>query len=303
VVVIAKRVGRLANRILLFAHFIATAAEHGFHVVNPAFGKYAHYFPSTSGDLLCRYPAAGVIPPVNRYVRELFYHACSGWAGVLHVLQQGGRDVGLIRLLRHQSLDLDNPQFLSFLRRRRAVFVQDWFFRSDTNCETHGEAVRSFFTPWGGHLRRVDDVVESARRRDRFLVGVHIRQDDYSKFKGGRFFYSHEQYRQVMIRVEEAFADRNVSFLLSSDAPVPEGCFDGFDTIRGNGHELEDLYALAACDRLIGPPSTYSKWASYYGQVPRYEIFDPAQPVAPDSFEVARRLAPGLTWLEPIVPT
>ena len=142
-VVISKRVGRLANRILLFAHFIATAAEHGFRVVNPAFGKYAHYFPSTSGDLLCRYPATGAVPPVNRYVRELFYRGCSDCAGVLHLLQQRGRDVGLIRLQRRQSLDLDSPQFLSFLRRHRTVFVQDWFFRSDTNCEKHGEAVRS----------------------------------------------------------------------------------------------------------------------------------------------------------------
>ena len=301
-VIIAKKVGRLANRILLFAHFIAAAREHGFSVVNPAFGKYAHYFPSTSNDLLCRYPAGKTIPPVNRYVRELLYRACLGGANLLHALQQRGHNTGVIRLRRDQSLDLDSPEFLGFLRKHRRLFVQDWFFRSETNCEKHGDVVRSFFTPCDKHLQRAREVVAPARDKGRFLVGVHIRRTDYDNFKGGRFFYSDRQYRQVMDRVEAAFADRNVSFLLCSDAPVQKDAFTGLDTIHGNGHELEDLLALAACDRLVGPPSTYSKWASYYGKVPRHEIFDPASPVTQESFDVASRLAHGLTSLQPMTP-
>ncbi len=301
-VIIAKKVGRLANRILLFAHFIATAAEHGFGIVNPAFGNYAHYFPSTSNDLLCRYPPGKATPPLNRYARELLYRACLGGANLLHAFKQRGHDVGLIRLRRDQSLDLDSPEFLCFLRKHRRVFVQDWFFRSENNCEKHGKVVRSFFTPCEKHLRRAREVVAPARDKGSFLVGIHIRQTDYPIFKGGRFLYSHRQYRQVMERVEAVFADRNVSFLLCSDAPVPKDAFAGLDTIYGNGHEVEDLFALAACDRLVGPPSTYSKWASYYGEVPRYEIFDPAEPLTRDSFAVARRLAHGLTNLQPVVP-
>ena len=29
-----------------------------------------------------------------------------------------------------------------------------------------------------------------------------------------------------------------------------------------------DLYGLAACDYIIGPPSTYSHWASFWGKGP-----------------------------------
>jgi hypothetical protein len=28
------------------------------------------------------------------------------------------------------------------------------------------------------------------------------------------------------------------------------------------------MYALASCDYIVGPPSTFSLWASFYGQVP-----------------------------------
>jgi hypothetical protein len=168
-VVIARKVGRLANRLLLFAHFIGTAVEYGFRVVNPAFGSDAHYFPSTADDLLCRFPrAVRTVPPMGRYGRELLYRSVFWTANALHVLQSQGRDVGLIRLRRDQSLDLDGAEFLSALQGRRVLFVQDWFFRSSINCEKHGDVIRSYFKPWERHCARR---VRSARGS-----AEHIRQ-------------------------------------------------------------------------------------------------------------------------------
>ena len=43
-------------------------------------------------------------------------------------------------------------------------------------------------------------------------------------------------------------------------------------TERAPGTALEDLHALAGCDYLIGPPSTFGAWASFHGDVPRYTI-------------------------------
>lgn len=290
-IVIASKVGRMANRLLLFSHFIGTAVEHGFRIVNPAFGSYAHYFPSTAGDLLCRFPkATEPVPPVGRWAREFLYYLTYSAGCALHLLKSHGHDVGLIRLRKNQTLDLDSAEFLSALQRHRTLLVQDWFFRSSINCEKHGNLIRSFFRPSEHHLARSRALVEPARRRDRLLVGVHLRQDDYATFKGGRFFYSHAQYRRVMEHVQAAFAPERTSFLICSDSPVPAGAFSGLDVLYGNGHELEDLYALAACDRIVGPPSTYNKWASFYGAVPRYEIFHPDDPVTPASFRVASRL-------------
>jgi hypothetical protein len=153
-VIIAKKVGRLANRLLLFSHFIGTAVEHGFSVANPAFGTYAHYFPSTARDLFCRFPQARLKPPMGRIGREILYRTTLLAANTLHVMQSRGRDVGLVRLQRHQSLELDGPTFLSLLGRHRVLFVQDWWFRSSANCEKHGDLIRSYFTPWEHHRTR-----------------------------------------------------------------------------------------------------------------------------------------------------
>ena len=291
-IVIAKKVGRLANRLLLFSHFIAAAAEHRLLVLNPAFADYAHYFPSTARDLLCRFPSGRSVPAFPGG-RRLLYRATRGAAGGLHRLQQRGWDVGLIRLTREQRLDLNSEAFLDVARRHRVVLVQDWFFRNAGNCARHRDLIRAHFTPWRRHLDGAVAAVEPARARGRFLVGVHIRRKDYERFKRGRFFYSHEQYRAVMERVEGAFPEENVSFLVCSDEDVPRRVFAGLDVLYGNGHELEDLWALAACDRLIGPPSTYTTWASYYGDVPLYAIFDAAKEPDAGAFHVSRGLSYG----------
>jgi hypothetical protein len=38
------------------------------------------------------------------------------------------------------------------------------------------------------------------------------------------------------------------------------------------GSAVEDLYSLARCDYLLGPPSTFSLWASFYGNVPLHQM-------------------------------
>jgi hypothetical protein len=292
VVVIAKEVGRLANRILLFAHFIGAALEHDLRIVNAVFGAYAHYFPATASDLLCRFPPGGSVPafPLGR---QALGAACLRYADVLHGLQQRDHDVGLIRLRRDQHLDLNSSAFLDVVRSHRLVLVQDWFFRNGDNCERHGDVIRSFFTPRNLERDRVRRTVEAARAGDPLLVGVHIRRRDYVRYQGGRYFYSHAQYRAVMEQVEAAFPDRDVRFLVCSDEYVPTSVFAGLDVALGTGEPLEDLYSLASCDRLLGPPSTYATWASYYGEVPRYFLKDPTRPVEPGFFRVDRRMDPG----------
>lgn len=51
------------------------------------------------------------------------------------------------------------------------------------------------------------------------------------------------------------------------------------------------MYLLARCDYIIDPPSTYTMWASFYGNVPLYMITDPTQSILLDSFQTCH------TWI------
>jgi hypothetical protein len=45
-----------------------------------------------------------------------------------------------------------------------------------------------------------------------------------------------------------------------------------------------DLYTLSFCDRLVGPVSSYSRWASFIGEVPLCFLESKAQSFTEDSF-------------------
>ena len=221
--------------------------------------------------------------PSPPWSRSLLQRATSVVANHLHRRQLAGRDVGLIRLDRSQKLDLNGEAFLGVLRRHRIVFLQDWFFRNAENVERHGDAIRAFFTPAPEVLARAHEAVARAQQHGDLVVGVHIRRGDYERFKGGRFFYPHAHYAAVLGDVSRAFSDRHMSFLLCSDEPIPLDVFAGHRVSLGPGGVLEDLYAFAACDRLVGPPSTFSKWASFYGRVPLARI----EPIGSTPLDVA----------------
>jgi len=76
--IISGRCGRLANRLVLFANFIALAAERGYRVMNPTFHSYATLFETTRRDIYCQYPATAA-PSISFPGRRRFYaeHASS----------------------------------------------------------------------------------------------------------------------------------------------------------------------------------------------------------------------------------
>src|SRR6185312_2200095 len=106
------------------------------------------------------------------------------------------------------------------------------------------------------------------------IVGVHIRKGDYSTFNEGKWFYSNSDYSTFMKNLLklQLFKEKKIGFLLCSDEKINEADFIGFNVIKSTGHFIEDLYALSCCDFIMGPTSTYSGWASFYGKKPLLHI-------------------------------
>jgi hypothetical protein len=86
--------------------------------------------------------------------------------------------------------------------------------------------------------------------------------------------YSLKDWRLIMEKMLSLLAPKTVAFLICSDENyhAETEVFAGLPVYFGTGHMIEDLYSLAQCDYLIGPPSTYSMWASFYGRVPMCQL-------------------------------
>jgi hypothetical protein len=272
-IVITRRIGRLGNRLLLFAQFIACARENNVSVYNPSFQEYARYFAATRHDWCSRYepqcPDRGHRRAVPwEAARTLLYHAAYLPPRWLSTLKCTDWPVKVIRITLEESYDLGSREFLQLLQTRRVVLVQGWQFRDVAVLRRHADTVREYFRPIDEHVVNVSRVIASARARGDVLVGVHCRQGDYQTAFGGKYWYTTDQYRAILQRIERFFAPQKVSFLVCGDALQSGETPPHLNVSWGSGHLVEDMYAFAECDYLVGPPSTFSGWASFYGKVP-----------------------------------
>ena len=119
------------------------------------------------------------------------------------------------------------------------------------------------------------------------VVGVHVRQGDYRTWRNGKYFFNPARYADWMREMAGLFPGRRAAFLICSDEPRNASEFPGITVELGAGSALADLCALAGCDYIIGPQSTYTQWASFYGNKPLLLLQSAADRLELDNFRVS----------------
>ena len=283
--IVGLRCGRLGNRIVLFANLIAYAAEHGYRLVNVTFHSYAAFFETTRRDVYCRYPIAtqrsllDLIPGVAGAIRRtrIFYHVVRGVSVLNDKCPLFGKRVVTLRERPGQLIILlETPEVWAQIEAARVVFVYGWIFRAPELVQKHAEAIRAYFRPVESYERLSAHAVAPLRQNAEVVIGVHIRQGDYRHWKKGACFFTMPQYAAWMRGLAEQLLGRRVSFLLCSDEPRRQEEFPGLAVGFGPGCPMGDLYALARCDYILGTLSSFSQWASFYGNKPLYQVRDGA---------------------------
>jgi hypothetical protein len=290
VVIISDKFGQLGNRLFLFAHFIANAIEFDYKVCYPGFHEYAHYFIGTKGNYFCTYPAetscTGDFDPFQKLLNAILLFCAFCYCKLnLQLL-----DVRVFDLSSMGGFDgdfsLDDNKFISSRETSRILFVTGWKFRDERSIRKHAESVRRYFRPVDYHAANISRLVEKARRDCDLLVGIHIRQGDYRKWLGGKYYFGTSDYVNIITQAGELWKGKRIRYLICSNVKQDERLFKDLNYIRGTGDPLEDMYAFAACDYLIGPPSTYTMWASFYGSVPLLEVEALDMPLTLEEFKI-----------------
>lgn len=150
-------------------------------------------------------------------------------------------------------------------------FTKGWSTRTDTRYlqQTLPE-LKKIFRPKDEIMQKAEAMAAELRKEAEVVVGVHIRRGDYATWNDGRFFYELEEYHQFMLRINELYSNK-AAFFISSNEDFPLKTFEGcicrrFD--KEPSGAILDLYTLSLCNRIIGPFSSYSRWASFIGEVP-----------------------------------
>lgn len=265
--VLTSKVGALANRLWLMAHLVATGLENNVPVAYPAFDEYADQFGLTAGNLLCRFPPASQCRTLSPVARRASWQAVRALGAVGARLHLNNRLVRVHRLADGCACDLGSDEFTA-LSRTRLLLMDGWLYRHEGALRKHADQIRKLLLPVP-RIRAEGEAAVSSARGEGPLVGVHVRRGDYRTFLGGRYFFPVDAYARWMRAVAVAH-QAGVSFLVTGDDA--EAVANLASNFRGAHASrlapVADLWALSRCDYIIGPPSTFSSWASFAGRVP-----------------------------------
>jgi hypothetical protein len=296
--ILARKYGRLCNRLFNAAHILALAIEKNQTFINLSFYDYAEHFPSTQNDILCRYPVRNGFIKKNEMISRALYYLSYNFAYCLYYLSRLGVSFGwmgihLVRPIRkkqhHLMVDVDLAALpINYSDKTQAVFFQGYNLRSLELVKKHGDRIRAYFRPDDSYLSGISAFLEDNRKGCDLLVGVVIRHGDYRKHLGGKYFYPVPAYIRWMQQLQGLFPGKKVKFLIFSDEEQDVDAFSsaGLDFFFRSGHMMENLYSLAGCDYLITAPSTFALWASFYGKVPLSFLEEADQVLSADSFSI-----------------
>jgi len=167
------------------------------------------------------------------------------------------------------------------------IFVNAWDDHNVTYTNVEKDFIKELFTPKLEIIESVDSFFKSLKSDARSIVGVHIRWGDYRKFDNGKYFFSLEIYKQLCESFILQYGD--AVFVICSNEAISMDYFSSLNCFSiSNGSATHDLYALSQCNYIIGPPSSYSKWASFIGNVPLHFVCDFEKSKNNMSFKIVR---------------
>jgi len=271
----AHRSGQLCNRLGLFAHFVAYCLENEDVLINFNFGEYASGFQNLSLGLITCFPQNKISIPWN----GITYRS---WQGINLLLTKSpfsyilAADIQPGIILTKDCLDLEQPELRSEIEKSTFILCKGWYFRCFKFLKKNAVAVRKFFE----FNRQIESEVlkESIKLRKDvdILVAVHMRLGDYKKHLEGRFYYSPFEYKRLMQATQEIFQDKGrIKFIIFSNEKQSSEMFSGLNIHIAHGSAIHDLCLMSKCDYILGPPSSFSNWASFYGNIPLFYILDP----------------------------
>lgn len=288
-VVLVTKEGQLVNRILHANYFLVNSLENHYKVWHLFFYDYYPYF---SERLKKQKHIKFVFKKENILTRIL---AASIWAFTRLLIKLNIRKLPFLELIRFDSATYDvepyninNERFIAKAK-SKIVLIAGWNFVDKGNLSKNLSLIRELWTPNIKYREMAEEMFRKMSRSADYTVGVHIRRKDYKVFNGGIWYYELAEYYNKMEEFTRLvmFRDKEIAFIICSDEKidsVPE--IGNTKIFYGDREFIIDLLLLSMCDYIIGPPSTFSMFASFQGRTPLLQLKSMEKPLVYSDFEV-----------------
>ncbi len=167
-------------------------------------------------------------------------------------------------------------------------FTKGWDTMNDTRyLNSTKKQLQHIFRPKESIITRAEAMINTIKTHSDIVIGVHVRHGDYKTFLNGRYYFTLEEFHAFMLQIKQLYPGKKVAFFISSNERFSSDIFTDCKCYRFGKEpsgDILDLYTLSLCDLIIGPWSTYSRWASFIGEVPLCCIKDKDQILTKNSF-------------------
>jgi hypothetical protein len=275
-VIIISKEGQLANRILHASSFMVNAEENKYRVMHLFFDDYYSFF---SESLDRNWTSVKFFGKRGSWLLSLFQKFIL--FGVKVFLKSGISRLPFFEIVRYEGyqqglkpFNLNDEKFVSKAK-SKLLLVRGWLFRDPENLKKHRQLLLETWMPNKYYRDNVEQYFLKYKKGHDILIGVHLRGGDYKNFEGGKWYFTPGQYYQKMKEVAtlEYFRNKKIAFIIcTNEKNVSLANTEYFSVFNEERHFIEDLYLLSKCDYIMGPPSTFSIWASFYGNTPLYMI-------------------------------
>jgi hypothetical protein len=254
-VIIFKGYGNHSNRLFQAIHVEAFCRENNIKFHNPSFSDMAGFYGVKShsyDSLVCFF---------------------------LRLLDKAG-------IVNPPHFEESEPYSIIFLK-RRLVFYKGWNFRADDLTKKYRDFFKGKYSllPKFYEGNKFYKEFASINREEFNVVGVHIRKGDYKTWEGGKYYFSDAIYKKYMGNLKlalEKSSSKETLFIIFSNE---KASFTETENIWISENEwYVDQFIMGKCDYLIGPPSTYTLWASYTGQAKYFHIPDDSGNISLEDF-------------------
>jgi hypothetical protein len=264
VIVINQNYGQLGNRLFLYAHFLAYGIENNRKVIYPGFSERLESFPnlkkmSIKNKFFGNICSKSLDNFIYIFFRR-FFHAYSKPMRSLEHLTGRSFHIRLDPL--QESF---YPEFGMGLKVPNGLcFFEGWAFRVHEAFRKHAEMIRTIFQFDNSTLEVAQHFLKNFY--DGLKVGIHVRRGDYAS-AAPQWVYSNRYWIEAISRIQSN-TDQKIYFIIVSDDSALKIDIDGVHRFYGN--DIHDMALLSKCDFVMGPPSTFNRWAAFVGDKPHF---------------------------------
>lgn len=252
--ILLKYFGNHSNRLMQLAHIEAACMESNQKFLNLCFGDMKKYYNQPN------------VPFCNIYWLSVLLLRC-----ILKVQRICG--ISILKVYQYNQVGIDYEKEQPFENLSHYAIIYGFYFRAPSLVKKYKPYFQYAYSLKEKYYKDCQ-LWESVCRYKEIgytIVAIHCRRGDYKDWGGGVYYYGNDIYIACMERMIEIMRCSKIKFILFSDENLLDS-FSYYDVEISKNEWYVDQFLMSQCNYIIGPPSSFSGWASFIGDVPLYYI-------------------------------